>query len=309
MASRRMPPTARWWLALAVASVLLVGVGRALHASTASASWTTPPAVAVSRVAASPSSSQVSTMSDLPAPFSLLRSGATLTVTARVPDAAAEEALLAAVRHAVGSEVTVRDQVSVAAGSGPSDPPAVAALAGLGVGDFAYDFDGTMLTLMGTAPTETARQRVGSMARRELPAAQISNQLQVYAGPAASGSGCARLGPRVAAVMKRSPIRFQTDRADLDRTAHRTLAEVADLVSACPSARLLVTGHADSTGTDAINDPLSRARASHVASRLVADGLDPAQVWTKGMGSHDPVASNATREGRAQNRRAEVMVR
>ncbi len=71
-------------------------------------------------------------------------------------------------------------------------------------------------------------------------------------------------------------------------------------------ARVFIAGHADITGTDAINDPLSQARADSVASYLVSQGVDPGLIETRGYGSRQPVASNATVEGRRQNRRVEV---
>ena len=70
--------------------------------------------------------------------------------------------------------------------------------------------------------------------------------------------------------------------------------------------RIFIAGHADSTGSDAINDPLSRNRADAVAQYLVGQGVSPAMIETRGYGSRSPVASNDSDDGRRQNRRVEI---
>jgi len=71
-----------------------------------------------------------------------------------------------------------------------------------------------------------------------------------------------------------------------------------------------VVGHADSTGNDQINDPLSARRAEAVKSYLVQrHGIDGDRIATEGRGSREPIASNDTADGRAENRRAEVIIR
>ncbi len=67
-----------------------------------------------------------------------------------------------------------------------------------------------------------------------------------------------------------------------------------------------VVGHTDSTGSDAINDPLSRERAAAVRDYLYARGVDASRVSVEGRGSREPVASNDTEAGRAANRRVEI---
>jgi peptidoglycan-binding protein ArfA len=69
-----------------------------------------------------------------------------------------------------------------------------------------------------------------------------------------------------------------------------------------------VASYTDNTGDDAINKPLSEGRARAVAAFLVAQGVPAGSVAAKGAGSSDPVASNDTEAGRAQNRRTEIKV-
>jgi outer membrane protein OmpA-like peptidoglycan-associated protein len=67
-----------------------------------------------------------------------------------------------------------------------------------------------------------------------------------------------------------------------------------------------VGGHTDSTGSRATNTRLSQARAESVMAYLVSKGVAAGQLAAKGFGPDEPVADNATREGRAQNRRVEL---
>jgi len=100
---------------------------------------------------------------------------------------------------------------------------------------------------------------------------------------------------------------FQINSAELSAEAR---GELDGLVAAIRRAegleRIFIAGHADITGSDAINDPLSQARADSVASYLVSQGIDRGLIETRGYGSRQPVASNDSVEGRRQNRRVEV---
>lgn len=84
---------------------------------------------------------------------------------------------------------------------------------------------------------------------------------------------------------------------------------MADKLKACPDAHATINGYADDSGTDAINIPLSTRRAQAVADFLVARGVAGDHLAVMGLGSIDPVASNDTTDGRAKNRRAEIVVR
>ena len=76
-----------------------------------------------------------------------------------------------------------------------------------------------------------------------------------------------------------------------------------------PQTRLLIVGHTDSSGSPAINNPLSVERAQSVRDYLVARGVAVTRVETAGRGENEPVADNATDAGRAQNRRVEIFLR
>ncbi|PXW93428.1 outer membrane protein OmpA-like peptidoglycan-associated protein [Sphaerotilus hippei] len=75
-----------------------------------------------------------------------------------------------------------------------------------------------------------------------------------------------------------------------------------------PKVRVTIVGHTDSTGSDAINDPLSLDRAEAVRDYLAGRGVSASRVTVQGQGARQPRASNATEAGRAQNRRVEILL-
>ncbi|APE29538.1 agglutination protein [Halomonas aestuarii] len=100
---------------------------------------------------------------------------------------------------------------------------------------------------------------------------------------------------------------FEINSAELSGEARAELdALAAEIRGMNNLARVFIAGHADITGSDAINDPLSQRRADSVATYLVGQGVDRTLIETRGFGSRRPVATNATVEGRRQNRRVEV---
>ncbi len=102
---------------------------------------------------------------------------------------------------------------------------------------------------------------------------------------------------------------FRVGSADLSPGALDRLNRLLDDIQAKPNvASIIIAGHTDSTGTDMINLPLSEARASSVRDYLVANGLRGVNIEVEGHGASRPVASNATEQGRAANRRVEIIV-
>ncbi len=100
---------------------------------------------------------------------------------------------------------------------------------------------------------------------------------------------------------------FEKNEHYLTVAAQQNLREALERIRETDNLqRIFIAGHADTTGNDAINDPLSARRARSVAEFLVSRGVDPALITTRGYGSHRPAHSNATREGREANRRVEI---
>jgi outer membrane protein OmpA-like peptidoglycan-associated protein len=99
---------------------------------------------------------------------------------------------------------------------------------------------------------------------------------------------------------------FASGSAEISQAMHDKLLVVAKALEAQSENRIIVTGYADSIGSDASNRALSLDRASAVRNVLVAAGLPESRFNVVGRGEEAPVASTATAEGRAQNRRVEI---
>jgi outer membrane protein OmpA-like peptidoglycan-associated protein len=115
--------------------------------------------------------------------------------------------------------------------------------------------------------------------------------------------------PRGTVITLPGNVLFASGKAMLLPGAQSSLAQVADALKDQANAAITVEGHTDSTGSDVTNMELSRARAESVASYLTSRGLPKEQVTTQGLGPSRPVASNDTPEGRATNRRVEIIVK
>ena len=102
-------------------------------------------------------------------------------------------------------------------------------------------------------------------------------------------------------------ILFETGKATLKPESMEEIEKVADYMKKNPNARFEVQGHTDNQGSDKINDPLSQQRAEAVVKALEEKGVDPFNLRAVGKGAHEPVADNATDEGRAKNRRVEFI--
>lgn len=104
-----------------------------------------------------------------------------------------------------------------------------------------------------------------------------------------------------------SGILFATNKADLNAASKTSLAKFSEVLKTNSDCHVDIYGHTDSTGNDGINIPLSNNRAQSVSSYLQSCGVSAAQIKNvTGKGSSEPVADNATKEGKQQNRRVEV---
>ena len=104
-----------------------------------------------------------------------------------------------------------------------------------------------------------------------------------------------------------SLILFDVNKYDLKDTAKEGLNQVIELLRAYPTNALRVAGHTDSVGSDAHNQTLSERRARAVADYLTQKGkIESSRIKVIGYGKARPVATNATEEGRQQNRRVEI---
>ena len=109
-------------------------------------------------------------------------------------------------------------------------------------------------------------------------------------------------------IVNMSDVLFDTGKYTLKPGAREKLAKISGIVLAHPGLNLQVEGHTDSVGSDEYNQTLSEQRASSVRDFLVQQGVPEHSVTSRGFGKTQPVASNDTADGRAKNRRVELVV-
>ncbi|MGQ2992097.1 MAG: OmpA family protein [Brevundimonas sp.] len=123
-----------------------------------------------------------------------------------------------------------------------------------------------------------------------------------------SGVGVARQGDTLVLRMP-ADVTFATNQSNVEPRFDATLADVAGVLRQYDQSIVDVVGHTDSSGGDAINQPLSERRAVSVADALIRNGVQRERLYVAGVSSRNPVASNDTPAGRAQNRRVEIVIR
>lgn len=106
----------------------------------------------------------------------------------------------------------------------------------------------------------------------------------------------------------KSDLLFDTGRAELKGGARENLRELATIMKKYPENRIIVVGHTDNTGSNAINQKLSEQRANTVKLELAKNGIASPTMETMGVGPSQPVADNGTMEGRTLNRRVELQI-
>ncbi len=105
-----------------------------------------------------------------------------------------------------------------------------------------------------------------------------------------------------------SDISFDVGRADVKPNFAPVLDKFAQSLNQNTATTVRIVGHTDSTGSDAINNPLSVNRAASTRDYLTARGVNPQRIAIDGRGSQQPIADNASDAGRARNRRVEIFV-
>jgi outer membrane protein OmpA-like peptidoglycan-associated protein len=194
--------------------------------------------------------------------------------------------------------LTGRPQVSnTAAGAGLG--AAAGALAGLLVAGGKGGADKRKSALIGAGIGALVGGAAGSYMDRQ--------EQELRAQLASSGVSVARDGERIILVMPEN-ITFATDQDQFHPAFLPILDSVTIVLQKYPQTLLDIEGHTDSTGSAQYNFDLSERRAYSVANQLHAQGVDPRRLLVQGFGASRPVASNATAQGRAQNRRVEIYI-
>lgn len=123
-----------------------------------------------------------------------------------------------------------------------------------------------------------------------------------------TGVGVARQGDNLVLRMP-SDVTFATNQSNIDSRFLPVLNDVARVLAEYDRSVVDIVGHTDSSGGDAINQPLSERRALSVADYLINNGVLRERLYVAGNSSRNPIASNETVEGKAQNRRVEIVIR
>lgn len=109
-------------------------------------------------------------------------------------------------------------------------------------------------------------------------------------------------------VLTLGDILFETGQAELMPGAIRTIDQLAEFLRKHSGRNVLIEGHTDNVGNDTYNLGLSQRRADGVKTALIAKGISPDRIMTKGYGEQYPIAGNSSASGRQQNRRVEIII-
>lgn len=155
-------------------------------------------------------------------------------------------------------------------------------------------------TLIGTAGGAAVGATIGNIFDRQEK--ELRNKLK------GTGVDVKRTGEGEIKLTAPENITFDINSYVIKPQFRNTLDSVATVLKTYPDSTIVVSGHTDTTGNDAINNPLSVNRASSVESYLESQGISSSRITSRGFGSKQPIASNSTEAGRAQNRRVEIAI-
>jgi OmpA-OmpF porin, OOP family len=233
----------------------------------------------------------------------------TLTLTGYVPDNNVHAAIAAAAGRKFFSEKVVDNlKASIGAPSGfvSAVVPALGALSRLSTGTLVVN--DREIKLSGDAFFDAAVTQIrASLAKDFLEGWQVKADISVK--PAAAPVDPTVCQQLFSELLAKGKIRFEPGRATIDQDSAGLLDRLIETAMRCPTADIEIAGHTDTDGEEAFNQALSEKRAQSVTDYLVRAGLPAARFTPMGYGSSQPVASNDTDEGKAQNRRIDFLVR
>jgi outer membrane protein OmpA-like peptidoglycan-associated protein len=184
-----------------------------------------------------------------------------------------------------------------------------------GTGVIAGAIGGALLGyLTNTSDSEEGRTNaligagIGALAGGAVGAYMDRQQRELEAQLSGTGVGVARQGDNLILRMP-SDVTFASNQSSINSRFYPVLDDVAAVLNRYDQSIIDIIGHADSDGSDEYNLDLSRRRASSVAQYLVGRNVLADRLYVNGEGESRPVASNATAEGKAQNRRVEILIR
>ena len=184
-----------------------------------------------------------------------------------------------------------------------------------GTGVIAGAIGGALLGyLTNTSDSEEGRKNaligagIGALGGAAVGAYMDRQQRELEAQLSGTGVGVARQGDNLILRMP-SDVTFASNQSSINPGFYATLDDVAAVLNRYDQSVVDIIGHADSDGAEDYNLNLSRQRASSVAQYLVSRNVLADRLYVDGRGESEPVATNATAEGKAQNRRVEILIR
>jgi len=244
-----------------------------------------------------------------PYDFSALKSDAALTLSGHIPDVAAREKILDAVRR-IFRDANVTDNLVIAKGApkGFVDA-ALASLPGLArldegrltVADGIASLEGS--SLHQGAPADIERRLSASLPQGFKGATRLTVRT---AGSSLDAEKC-RAG--LSAILDKGAFVFDADGATIADDSAPLFDALAALVLRCQDYRLEIAAHADAVGVEEVLRAITKRRAQAVVELLTRAGADPSKLTPVGYGGERPIAPNDSEENRARNRRVEFLVR
>ena len=234
---------------------------------------------------------------------------ATLTFTGYVPDNAAHAALIDAAKRKFLNEKII-DNLKASVGA----PNSFTGVATVALGALSRLSTGSLMMsdrevkLSGDAFYEVAAEDIRNTLAGELPQGwRITSEISVRPpASAVDATVCQQLFAELLAIGK---IRFQSGQASIDNDSRGLMDRLVEIALRCPTASLEIGGHTDADGDEESNMRLSERRAQAVLDYMLRAGLPPDRLLAIGHGPTEPLASNDTAAGKAQNRRIEFTVR
>ena len=233
----------------------------------------------------------------------------TLTLTGYVPDNSVHGTIVAAAGRKFFNEKVVdnlKDSVGAPSGFAGAVVPALGALSRLSTGTLVVS--DREVNLSGDSFYETAPAQIRSNLTRDFPQGwQLKTDISVK--PAAAPVDATVCQQLFSELLAKGTIRFESGRSTLDPDSSGLLDRLVETALRCPTTNVEIAGHTDTDGENASNQALSERRAQAVVDYLVKAGLPAGRFIAMGYGSTQPVATNETDHGKAQNRRIEFSVR
>jgi OOP family OmpA-OmpF porin len=233
----------------------------------------------------------------------------TLTLTGNVPDNNVHGMIGAASARKFFNEKVVdnlKASVGAPSGFGPAVVAALGALSRLSTGTLVVS--DREVKLAGDALYEGAAAEIRAGLGKDFPK-NWQYKPEITVKPAAAPVDATVCQQLFSELLTKGKIRFEPKRATLDPDSAGLLDHLIETALRCPNATIEIAGHTDADGEGSFNQALSEKRAQAVIDYLVKAGLPASRFTAVGHGSTQPIASNDTDEGKAQNRRIEFLVR